>query len=128
MTRLSGTRRLVQRTAEPLVHRGILKHERVAFLLFFERSVFPTVDPGPEKSLIDEIGRAISAEASGLSVRTRVMIGIADVTGMLRAAFDREELKAAKQRLKAIRESEPFSDGAEIAVAAAVALMAASTG
>jgi hypothetical protein len=42
VTRLATKPKLLHRIAEPLVHRGILRRERVPFLVFFERTVFPT--------------------------------------------------------------------------------------
>jgi hypothetical protein len=122
---LSGTKKLVHRVTEPLVHRGILKRERASFLLFFERTVFPTVNPAPERRLIDELGQAIRMDTDPREVptRTRLILGIADSTGLLRANFDKKELKRLKRRIQSLKEADPFAQAVEKAVGAAVAAM-----
>ncbi len=120
VSRISGTRKLVPRIAETLVHRGILRHERARFLIVFERTVFPTVDPRPEQELLAELHRLIFNDdpVDEIEPRSRVLVGIADATGLLRANFDRKELKRRKERIKALRADEPFSKAVEQTITA----------
>ena len=60
--RFANMKRLRHRVAAGLCRQGILRDDEDKVLLFFTRKVYPTIDPRPERDLLDrlrnEIGRA----------------------------------------------------------------------
>jgi hypothetical protein len=101
--RLQRIPQLRHKTARALCRRGVLRETEGEVLLLFRRRIYPTVDPGPERALIERI-RAALESTEEISPRTALLIGIADVTGCLSAIYDRRERKALKPRLRSIQE------------------------
>lgn len=84
--------------ARELVQRGIVRATEQEILLFFRRRVYPTLDPGPERALVSRIRAALEG-GEPPDARTALLVGIARPTGMLRAIYDRRELRSLKGRI-----------------------------
>jgi len=94
-------KQLRHRTARGLCRRGILRQTESSVLLVFSRRTYPTLDPGPERSLIERL-RAGIVEDADVDPALWVILGVAHATGMLRIHFDRRFLSGRKDRLKRI--------------------------
>lgn len=98
VNRVARIKRFRAMVARELVHRGIVRATEQEILLFFRRKVYPTLDPGPERALVARI-RATLDGGEPPDARTALLIGIARPTGVLRAIYDRRELRALKGRI-----------------------------
>lgn len=127
VSRFGGTKDLQHGVARSLAQRGVLREAEGRVLLVFSRRTWPTLDPSPERALIERIRSAIvgNAEPDG---RTAIVIALAKSTGLLAAAFDRKELKANKARIEAIANGSALGRATHQAVEAVqAAVMAATT-
>ena len=102
--------------------------------MLFTRKVYPTIDPKPEKQLIEELRRIIFEDSEEIDPRTCVVVALAHGTGLLRAHFERKSLKQRKQRLEKITSGDLIGgataqavEAAQAAQAAAIAAMAVTT-
>ncbi|MEM8964121.1 MAG: GPP34 family phosphoprotein, partial [Acidobacteriota bacterium] len=100
-----GWPKLAKTIAEPLVHRGILREEQGRILGIFPRTTFPEVDGGVEDRLIARLHDAIFGDGE-VDAWLATLIALARPTSVLDIPFDRKELKARKERLDALVESE----------------------
>ena len=101
VTKLASKKQLARRVAEGLCRRGVLRADEKKILLIFSRSVYPEVDPGPERELIERL-RAAVFEDGEVAPRTRALLALADAGGLLRIPFDRKRLRARKSRIEAL--------------------------
>lgn len=129
LSRMKGLR---ARTATALCRKGILRENEETVLLLFKRRVYPTLDPAPERELVERIRQAIDEPASTVDPRTALLVQLARTTGTLRALYSNKELKARKARLESLKpEAGAGAEATEAAIQAAeaamVAVMAAST-
>jgi hypothetical protein len=125
-------KQLRARTATALCRRGILRENEESVLLLFKRRVYPTVDPGPERELVERVRSAIDEPETQVDPRTALLVQLAHSTGALRAIYSRQELKARKARLESLKPeagagAEATEAAIEAAQAAMVAVMAATT-
>ena len=97
----STMKQLHHRTARGLCRRGILRQTESSVLVVFSRRAYPTIDPGPERSLIARLRDAIGGDGD-VDPALGVVLGVAHATGMLRIHFDRKLLSRRKDRLKGI--------------------------
>ncbi|MEM6456259.1 MAG: GPP34 family phosphoprotein [Acidobacteriota bacterium] len=121
---------LTHQIAEGLCQRGILRAEQARVLLIFPRTVFPEVDPGPERRLLEMLEQAIFTDASIDDPHRLALIAIADAAGLLAPNLGRKRLKTRKDRLAQLRTQDASGQAAEAAKAAieaAVAISAAMT-
>ncbi len=125
VSRFSGTKRFLHRTAEGLCRKGVLKDREDQILLIFKRTAYPTIDPGPEQELISLLRDAIFGESRSLDPRLVVIAALANATGVLRVPFDKKELKARKDRLEEIAQGELAAAATREAIAAVQAAQAA---
>lgn len=130
--RFASTKRLRHRVAEGLCRRGILRADEDKVLLLFARRVYPTIDPGPERRLVDRLRSAIFSESTP-DRETAIVVALANAAGLLAIHFDRRELRRRKDHLKHITERTPGGAAAKQAVqaaehAAVAAVVAASAG
>ena len=102
VSRFSGLKNLKHRTARKLVERGILRTDEDKVLLLFTRKIYPEVDPEPERRMGERMRKAIFTEQKDIDPRTVVLISLADSTGLLKAVFDKKELKSRKKRIEQI--------------------------
>ena len=111
-------KRLRHRTALGLCRRGILRTRKSQILLVFTRKLYPTIDPGPERKLLALLREAVLGD-SEIDPSLGVLVSLAHATGSLRIHFERGELKARKERLKAIGAGEHFASGGALPALAA---------
>ena len=102
VSRFAQTKQLKHRLAQQLCDKGILRADEDKVLLLFTRRIYPEVDPGPERELIERMDHAIFSEDDRLDPRTTVIVSLANSAGLLTAAFDKKRLKARKRRLEQI--------------------------
>jgi Golgi phosphoprotein 3 len=124
--RLSRVRQLRGRTAEALCRKGILRETEDRVLLLFRRRIFPTVDPGPERALIERIRRAVEDPTAPVDARTAIVVTLAQNAGVLGVLYDRKARRAHKARLGELRELS--GEGTEATRAAIEAVQAAMVG
>ena len=126
--KLAGMKRLRHRIAERLCRRGILRESEGRVLLIFSRKVYPTVDPGPERHLVERLREAVYSDTEVREPRTAILVALAHGTGLLAAHFPRKELRGRKRRLEAITSGDIVGEAAREAVRAAqAAVIAAAT-
>ena len=118
--RLSSIKRLKHKVARSLCRRGVLRATEDQILLLFRRRVYPTVDPGPERALVQRIRTALEAEGT-VDERTAILVGLADATRALSSIYSGKERRAVKSRLAVLRE------GTEAAKATHQAIQAVRT-
>lgn len=125
--KFSGIKNLKHRVAERLCERGILHEEEGTFLLLFSRRVYPETDPRPEQEIVERLRRAIFTDARDVDPRTVVLLSLANAAGVLRAVFDKKELKARRQRIEQVVNGEVMGKAAKEAIEAMqVAVMVAT--
>ncbi|MBN1339525.1 MAG: GPP34 family phosphoprotein [Bacteroidales bacterium] len=116
--RVSETSGLKNKAALQLCRKGILKLEESRVLFFFRQKKYPEINPKPEQELIKRLHRAIFSDEKEVSPRTVVLISIANATGLLKANFDKKELRSRKERIKKITEGEHVGEAAKKAIEA----------
>lgn len=99
VSRFAGLKDLKHRVARRLCQQGILRADEDKVLLIFTRKIYPEVDPGPERELIERLREAIFTDTPEVAPRTAVLLSLAKSADLLRAAFDRKQLKARKERM-----------------------------
>ena len=128
--RFASTKRLRHQVAQGLCRRGILRENEDRVLLLFARRVYPTIDPGPERRLVERLRSAVFSNSTP-DPETAIVVALANAAGLLAVHFDRKELRRRKDHLKHITERTPGGTAARQAVQAAeqavtVAVTAAS--
>ena len=102
VSRFVGTKNLRHRVAGGLAKRGILRADTGRVLGIFSRKIYPEVDPGPEKRIIERLRRVIFQGVSDIDPRTVALVSLANHTGLLKAVFGKKEMKAHKERIEKI--------------------------
>ncbi len=100
--RFGRLKRLRHRIAERLCQRGILKDAEDSVLLIFTRKVYPTIDPGPERRLVERLRDAIFSDSESVEPETAIVVSLANAIGLLPVHFDKKKLKGRKHRLERI--------------------------
>jgi hypothetical protein len=126
ITRFSSTKKLHHRVAEELCARRILRADEQEILLIFKRRVFPEIDPGPEREIIERLRTAIFSDDREVEPRTVVLAALAHAVGLLNPTFGRRELRPRKQRLKSLVKGDVIGKATSDAVEAAQAAVAAA--
>jgi hypothetical protein len=119
----ANIRQLKHRIAAQLCQRGILRADEDKVLLLFTRKIYPETNPEPERRIIDRLEEAIFTDTDDVDARTVVLVSLAKSTSILRAVFDRRQLKARKRRIKQIISGEVMGKAAQQAIEAAQAAM-----
>ncbi len=126
VSRFSRRDRL-RETARSLVHKGILRMEEKRLLLLFRRTVYPELDPAPERRLVERVRRAVFSD-DPVDARTAVLVGIAYPSGLLAPLFGRKAVRDRKVRLRALVEDNVAADATRATIQAVqVAVIAATT-
>jgi hypothetical protein len=102
--RLAGLKNLKNRTAQQLCKRGILRADEDKVLLLFTRKIYPEIDPGPERRLVERLRATIFGKSKEVDPRDAVIIALAHQTHLLKNKFDQQDLKSVKDRIEAIAE------------------------
>lgn len=116
--RFAGLKDIKNRVALQLVRRGILRADENQILLIFTQKVYPELNPEPERRLVERMREAIFTDKEELDPRTVVLISLGENTGLLRAIFDKKELKTRKKRIQQIIDGEMTGKAAKEAIEA----------
>lgn len=131
VSRFGGLKKLRHRAAQQLCRRGILRADEKSVLLIFTRKVYPELDPGPERELVERLREAIFSDTDEVAPATAILVALADKAGVLKNAFDKKELKTRKKRIENIAQGVATAAAVKEVVegvqAALLAVMAAST-
>ena len=117
--RFANMRRLRHRVAAGLCRQGILRDDEDTVLLFFTRKVYPTIDPRPERELLDKLRDAVLGDARTIDPDVALVVTVGNASGLLAAHFDKATLKRRKDRLEAIAEGDLVGAATKQAVRAA---------
>ena len=90
---------LKHRAAEGLARRGILRVDEGKVLGIFTRKIYPEVDPGPERGVVERLRQAIFSESGEVEPRTAVLLSLAKSADLLKLVFDRKDLRGRKERI-----------------------------
>ena len=112
-------------TARRLSWKGILRTEERRVLLVFTRTVYPELDPAPERRLVEWLRTAIFG-GDDVDARTALLVVLADAAELLRPLFGRGELRPRKDRIEALGAGEMLDDGARVTVQAVRSAVVAS--
>lgn len=118
VTRFASLKELKHRLAIQLCDRGILKTDKDKVLLLFSRRIYPEIDPGPEKEIIERLRHAIFTESDRLDPRTVVLVALADAASLLAMVFDKKDLKSRKDRIARIVNGEVTGQATKEAIEA----------
>lgn len=100
VSKFAGVKDLKHRVARGLCKRGILRADEDKILWIFSRKIYPEVNPGPERELIQRLTTAIFTETRDLDPHTVVLVSLANGASLLRLVFDRKKLKQRKSRIE----------------------------
>lgn len=103
--KLSGLKKLRDKTARNLCRQGILKEVTGRILLFFPIKKYPQINPEPERQIISRLQEAIFGDGE-VDVRTATLIALTHQPGLLTIPFTGKELRRRKKRLKDITNSD----------------------
>ncbi len=124
ISRIVGTRKLVQRIAERLWHAGIFRREERSFL-WFNYNTFVLGYPSTKRELVDRLRRLIN-EDGDTDAADAALVALASKSGVLSAYFDRKELKMRRKRIEQLVMAQPIASAVGEAVAAVHAAVATS--
>lgn len=119
--RFSNLKKLHHRVAEGLCQRGILRVDRDKVLLIFNRTVYPEIDPRPERRMIERMRKAIFNDGPQVVARTGILISLAKGANLLGIPFDKKELARRKSRIEQITHGELLGKATSEAIEAAEA-------
>lgn len=126
--KLAKLRKLKQRVAQGLCRRGILRADEQKLLLVFNRKVYPELDHGPERALVERLRRAIFEEDQPVEPRTAFTVGLASCADLLPPVFGKKEIRARRKRVEELQSRHPVSQATHQAVEAVkVAVIMAAT-
>jgi hypothetical protein len=134
--RMANTKKLKHRVATQLSRKGILRTKEDKILGIFSRTVYPELDPGPEREVNGRIQAAILRKAEAVTARTAVLVALAHHGGLLKTVLDKSRLKRHKERIREIAEGDAVAEAtgeaieavqAAITAAAMVSITAATT-
>jgi len=128
VSRFASIKNLKHRVAQRLCQRGILRADEDKVVFIFTRRIYPEVDPGPERALIERLQEAIFNEAAEVEPRTVVLVSLAYHTYLLRTIFDKKDLERQEQRIASITRGEVLGEAAkEVVQATEAAVLVATT-
>ncbi len=119
-------RERLRETARGLVHKGILRVEEKRLLLLFRRTVYPELDPAPERRLLERVREAVFGDGP-VDTRTATLVGIAHSAGLLAPLLGRKALKGRNARLKTLLEDNVAADATRATIQAVQAAVVAAT-
>jgi len=127
VSRFAGLKKLKHRAAQQLCRRGVLRADEGKVLLIFKRKIYPELDPGPERELVERLRKAIFTDTMDVDPRTTILVALADKAGVLKNVFDKKELKARKKRIEEIGAGSMTAVAVKEVVAAMQAAVIAAT-
>lgn len=131
VSRLAGMKKLKHRAAKQLCRRGILRADEKSVLLIFSKKIYPELDPGPEREIVQRVREAIFTDTPEVDPGTAVLVALGSKGGVLKNVFDKKELKAQKKRIEsmadAVSTAAAVKDVVDGMQAALITAIAAST-
>jgi len=119
--RFASLKNLRHRVATGLCERDILRATEDKVLLIFRRTIYPEINPVPERKLIERMREAIFSDSEKVDPRTTILISLANNAGLLRIHFDVKELKKRKKRIEQLTSGELMGKATKQAIEAAQA-------
>lgn len=101
ISRAGATRGLRESLSRRLCMRGVLRIDEQRMLVLFKRTVYPQVNPRPERELIERL-RAVALGEAAADGYAATLLGIARHASLLGVVLDKAEQKAAKKRIAGI--------------------------
>ena len=118
VSRFAGIKDLRHRVARQLCQRGVLQADEGKVLLIFTRTIYPQIDPEPERQLINRLHDAVFTDMPDVDHRTVVLASLADSANILQVIFDKKELKGRKRRIEQIVNGEVIGKATKEAIEA----------
>ncbi len=125
-SKVSLTSDLRDRVARSLVRRGVLRVEESKVLFVFARTLYPELDPEPEREVRARLRDAIFTDTADVEPRTVALLSIAKAAEILPRVFDASELKARHDRIEALANGEVMGDADSDLAAQMVAVITAA--
>ena len=104
------------RTAPGLCRRGVLHAQDVSAWLLFRCRVYRTFDPEARRRLIASLEEVVFGEPPPADTETRVLVALADASGILTFHFARKRLRKRRRRLRELASSDIVYDPVSRAV------------
>lgn len=111
-----GNQKLYHAAASRLCDQGVLRESSERVMLLFTRTVYPEVDPKPEREIIERMRRATFSDEATIDARTSVLVALASATDLIAANFPKKELRLRRKRIEAIRDGEAVGKAAKAAI------------
>lgn len=108
VSRAASTRRLRERVLQRLCMQGIVRSEERQVLLVFRRTVYPQVDPVPERRLIEQL-RAAALGEGAVDPYTAMLLAIVRHASLLQVVLAKPERKAVRKLLAGLAGAFPES-------------------
>lgn len=125
VSKLADVRDLKDKVASELCRERVLRVDEKRVLGIFSRTIYPELDPVPERRLRERIERAVRSESRDLDPRTAVLIAVAHHTGLLSTIFSKRELRERKERIREVSSGEVVGQAAAAAAEATQAVQTA---
>lgn len=124
VSRFSHTKNLKRRVAVQLCRKGILRESEDRILFIFKRTIYPELDPRPERALVERLRRAIFTATSQVEPSTAVLVALAYHTDLLKNVFAKKKLKSHKKRIESLASGDTVGAATKQAVQAVEAAAA----
>lgn len=106
--------KLKHKIAAQLVADGIVKSDEKKMLWVFSRTVYPEVNPEPEREVREQMRALVLTESSSqpsnrpsaVNPKAAIMLALAKSTHLLKEVFSKVELKAYKKRINNVAKGE----------------------
>ncbi|MCL4219987.1 MAG: GPP34 family phosphoprotein [Phycisphaerales bacterium] len=111
-----GNQKLYHAAASRLCDQGVLRESSERVMLLFSRTVYPEVDPRPERAIIGRLRMAIFSDDAKIDARTSVLVALASATDLLAGNFPKKDLRLRRKRIAAIRDGEAVGKATKAAI------------
>jgi len=125
--KFAGINKLKHRVAIKLSRKGILRVDEDKVLGLFSRTIYPEINPAPEKELRERLRTAIFSDTDELDARTVVLLALAQQGGLLNVVFEKKELKKRKERIERIANGDLAGNATKEAIEAIQAAIMVTT-
>lgn len=127
VSRFAGTKNLKHLVAGRLAGKGVLRVAQDKVLGIFKRTVYPELDPRPERALVARLEKAISTDQNPVDARTAVLVTLAHRADLLKLVIDRKRLKQRHERIERIGNGDLIGKATGDAIQAMQAALMAAT-
>ena len=123
VSRFASVKKLKHKVAAQLCRQGILRSDEDKVLLIFSRKIYPEINPGPERRIMNRRKKTIFTDTKNVEPRTAVLLSLAKSADVLKVNFDKKELKARKDRIERIIDGEVTGKATKKAIEAMQAVV-----